>query len=364
MPSLIHRATPGAIPHDVRDLLARFGFSLPKLLTTSNPKTMKGEALGHGRGLILHHLPAKALARAIRPGTEGATPARGHIPSLLELAEREGLTAAALAHNGCPWATAGCGSAEGGCLNFSGHGGLGSTVSAARGRRTLGMIWNPEIYARAVLWSIARHYAAARLAGENLAVRMRGTDEGPNFAGGWHGMPVHITPGEALSLRERYGFETSPHTAAPITERLAANPGLTGYEYSKATIRGDLGLIAQRAAGVDVTASFAADRSTACRDGLAALREGFRLAIPVAIKKGAPIPDRVTISAGGESITVLTVDGDQTDHRYLDPHGVAVILRTKLSRGAGPVADLFSLRGHESAQPLADGAVTLFWGSL
>ena len=364
MPSLIHAATPGAIPHDVRDLLARFGFSLPKLLTTSNPKTMKGEALGHGRGLILHHLPAKALARAITPGTEGSTTARGFIPSLLELAEREALTAAALAHNGCPWMTAGCGSAEGGCLNFSGHGGMGQTVAAARGRRTLAMIANPEAYARAVLWSVARHYAAARLAGESLAVRLRGTDEGPNSSGGWHGMPVHITPGEALSLRERYGLEVSPHTAAPLTERLAANSGLAVYEYSKAPTGGPLGLISQRAAGVDVTASFAADRPTACRDGLAALREGFRVAIPVAIKKGAPIPSSVTILSGLNSITVPTVDGDQTDHRYLDPHAVAVILRTKLSRGAGAVADLFSLRGHELAQPLADGAVTLLWGVL
>jgi hypothetical protein len=358
MPSLIHRATPGAIPHDVRDLLARFGFSLPKLLTTSNQKINKGQALGHGRGLILHHLPARALARAITPANEGSTAARGFLPSLLELAEREGLTAAALAHNGCPWMTAGCGSAEGGCLNFSGHGGMGQTVAAARGRRTLAMLANPEAYARAVLWSVARHYAAARLAGETLAVRLRGTDEGP--AMGWHRLPVNITPGEALSLRERYGFETSPHTAAPITERLAVNPGLYGYEYSKATIQGELGLISQRDHGVDITASFAADRPTACRDGLAALREGFRLAIPVAIKKGAPIPESVTISAGGESITVPTVDGDRSDHRYLDPPGpVAVILRTKLSRGAGPVADLFSLRGHDSAQPLADGAVTL-----
>ena len=156
----------------------------------------------------------------------------------------------------------------------------------------------------------------------------------------------------------------SPHTPAPITERLAANPGLTVYEYSKAPTSGPLGLIAQRAAGVDVTASFAADRPTACRDGLAALREGFRLAIPVAILKGAHIPSSVTISAGGKSITIPTVDGDLSDHRYLDPPGpVAVILRTKLSRGAGPVADLFSLRGHESAQPLADGAVSLSWPS-
>jgi len=358
MPSLIHRATPGAIPHDVRDLLARFGFSLPKLLTTSNPKTMKGEALGHGRGLILHHLPARSLARAITPGNEGSTTARGFVPSLLELAEREGLTAAALAHNGCPWMTAGCGSAEGGCLNFSGHGGMGQTVAAARGRRTLAMLANPEAYARAVLWSVARHYAAARLAGETLAVRLRGTDEGP--AMGWHRLPVHITPGEALSLRERYGLEVSPHTAAPITERLAANPGLYGYEYSKAILTGPLGLISQRQSGVHVTASFAADRQTACRDGLSALAEGFSIAIPVAIKKRAPIPSSVTISAGGDSVTIPTIDGDLSDHRYRDGFG-AVILRTKNSRGAGPVADLFSLRGHESAQPLADGAVTLSW---
>jgi hypothetical protein len=178
---------------------------------------------------------------------------------------------------------------------------------------------------------------------------------------GWHRLPVRITSGEALSLRERYGLDVSPQGAAPITERLAANSGLNVYEYSKSPARGDLGLISQRSHGVDVTASFAADRSTACRDSLAALREGFRLAVPVAIKKGAPIPSSVTISAGGESVTVPTVDGDISDHRYLDPHGVAVILRTKLSRGAGPVADLFSLRGHERPQRLADGAVSLAW---
>jgi len=233
---------------------------------------------------------------------------------------------------------------------------MGTVVAAARGRRTLAMLSKPEAYARAVLWSVARHYAAARLAGETLAVRLRGTDDTP-----WHRLPVHITSGEALSLRERYGLDVSPQGAAPITERLAANSGLTAYEYSKAPTGGPLGLIAQRAVAVDVTASFAADRPTACRDGLSALREGFRLAIPVAIKKGAPIPSRVTISAGSESVTVPTVDGDQTDHRYLDPHGVAVILRTKLSRGAGPVADLFSLRGHERPQRLADGAVSLAW---
>ena len=58
MPALIHRDAPGAVPADVRDLLARFGLTVRDLLTTdrSNPKLGKGAALA--RALILHHLPA------------------------------------------------------------------------------------------------------------------------------------------------------------------------------------------------------------------------------------------------------------------------------------------------------------------
>ena len=134
------------------------------------------------------------------------------------------------------------------------------------------------------------------------------------------------------------------------------------YEYSKAGLGGPLGLEAQRAGGWDTTASFAADRITACRDGLAAVAAGFRLAVPVALPKGAPIPSRLTISTGAAGfVTVPTVDGDLTDHRWADPHGVAVILRTKRSRGAGPAADPFSLAPIAEPQALNDGTVTLHW---
>ena len=59
------RKAPLNVPADVADLLARFGLDLPGLLTDSNPKILKGEALA--RGAILHHLPARALAAAIDP---------------------------------------------------------------------------------------------------------------------------------------------------------------------------------------------------------------------------------------------------------------------------------------------------------
>ena len=355
MPALIHRDAPGAVPADVRDHLARFGLTLRGLLTTdrSNPKLGKGADLAPA--LILHHLPARALAAAVTPGDPGPTAPRSFIPALLDLARREGLTAAARRHHGCPWATGGCAM---GCLNWSGHGGLNVTVAAARGRRTLAMISNPEAYGRSVLWATLRHHRAAVDAGQVLTLRLRGTDEGP--ACGWHHLPVRISTAEAVSIRDRYGVDLAAGVA-PMADRLAALPALRWMEYSKAGLSGRLGLISQRQAGADITASFAADRATATADGLAALREGFRLAVPVRMRKGDPIPSAFTLTVAGESITVPTVDGDRHDHRWMDDPAVACILRTKISRGAGPEADGFSLAAHDQPQHLADGSALLAW---
>ena len=358
MPS-INQYAPRGIPSDVADLVARFGLTVRELLTTDrqNAKLKKGQAVA--RALILHHLPARALAAAITPDNDASGAAcRSFIPSLLEIAERERLTARAMAWNGCPWATAGCGGDGGGCLAFSGHGGMGQTVAAARGRRTLAMISAPEVYGRAVFWAVLRHLRAARRDGLPLSVRLRGTDEGPAI--GWHRLPVMITSAEARSIADRYGVETMPGILS-MGQRLDV-PDLHAYEYSKAGTDGPLGLIAQRAAGFDITASFAADRATACHDGLAALQNGFRLAVPVAVKRGDPLPVGLTLSHGRESISVPTVDGDRHDHRWQNPHGVAVMLRTKRSAGSvASVADLFSLQPHDRPQRLADGTVRLAW---
>ena len=361
MPSSIHRDAPGAVPRDVAALLARFGLTVRDLLTTdrSNPKLGKGAALA--RALILHHLPARALARACTPDNPGPTAPRAFIPSLLELAEREGLTAAAMAHHGCPWATQGCGGIGGGCLNWSGHGGLNVTVAAARGRRTLAMLSDAPTYARAVLFSVLRHHRAAVAAGDLVSLRLRGTDEGP--ACGWHRVPVAITTAEAVAIRDRYGVDLAAGVA-PMGDRLRALPSLRWMEYSKAGTKGKLGLISQREAGADITASFAADRATATADGLAALAAGFRLAIPIRIRRGDPIPSAVRLVSGSQAVIIGTVDGDRHDHRWMDPQGpdrCAVILRTKISRGAGPAAEAFSLAAHDQPQHLADGSVQLIW---
>ena len=359
------RTAPLALPPDVADLLSRWRLTLPGLLTDSNPKLAKGE----GRAVILHHLPARALGRALTPDAGGPVAARNYLPALSDLAARHGMVTAGLAHHGCPWATTAC---QADCLAFSGRGGLGVGPASARGRRTLAMISDPVTYGRAILWAIAWHHRRAVDAGHRLAVRLRGTDEGP--AVGWHRLRLPITAPERLALARRFDLEVptaggpgDPDSGATLAE--LAGHAVTLYDYSKAPLGGPLGLEAQRAAGWDVTASMAPDAPDAARRAIDAARAGFRLAVPVALRKGQRIPQALTLRAQDrEPLTLATVDGDLTDHRYREPGGVAVILRAKRSRGGEGPGSAFFLRApeaprrdHRAVTDLPDGVAALWW---
>ena len=351
------RCAPVRVPAEITAHLARFGLTLDGLLTDSNPKMQKGSA--QAVGVILHHLPARALAAAITPGHRGSTAPRSYLAALAHLAAAEGLTDQARAHNGCPWATAGCAA---GCLNWAGHGGLSPAVAAARGRRTLAMLADPALYGRAILWAIVRAWARAQAQGLPLAVRLRGTDEGPRC--GWHRLGLLVPVADAVALAHRFGAAITPGavTLGEALGVLRAEGSLHLYDYTKAGLSGPLGLWAQADAGFDVTASLAADRATAVADAALAVRAGFRLAVPVALRKGQPLPVALTLAPDhGPAVTVPAVNGDLSDHRWADPEGVAVILRSKVSRGAGPEAAPFHLAPIADAQPLADGTARLIW---
>ena len=347
-----------ALPDDAARLLARFGLSLDGLLTVgaSNAKLAKGAALAWP--VILHHLPARSLAAAMAGSDDATTAPRSRLPGIAELARTNGIENLALAHNGCPWASKGC---QAGCLAWSGHGGINQTVAAARARRTLAFIWNPKGYAVAVLVAIARQWKLAQAKGLPLAVRLRGTDDLP-----WHDLRFNLTDSEAAAIAHRYGLPVVPGIGTTISEALSLAPAgsVRLYEYSKAFVAGPLGLRAQRSAGIDTTASLAADRRDGARHALQAVADGFRLAVPVALPKGAPLPPVMILQDGDSVARLLTVDGDTTDHRWQDPagpqpggfDGVAVLLRTKISRGAGPAAAAFSLAPTVGQwQPLAGG---------
>lgn len=352
------RTAPARLPADVQSLLARFGLSLDGLLTEglSNAKLAKGAQ--QAWPVILHHLPAKALAQAVAGAKPGPTAPRSRIDGLQALAEREGVLSLALAHNGCPWASAGCAA---GCLAWAGHGGLSQTVAAARARRTLAMLAGGPSYSRAILWAIARAWARAQAKGLPLAVRLRGTDDVAH-----HLARFDVSPAEAQSLARRYGLPVAPGQGQTLPEALSLAPAgsVRLYEYSKAPVAGPLGLQAQASAGFDVTASLAADRPGGLAHALQAIAAGFRLAVPVALPKGSALPEALLLRDGETVARLLCIDGDSTDHRWADPagpqpggfDGVAVILRTKRSRGKGPEADAFSLAPIMGAwQPLAGG---------
>ena len=368
---LARKTAPAHLPADVAALLQRFGLTLDGLLTVgaSNAKLAKGAALAWP--VILHHLPARSLAAAIAGPEAGPTAPRSRLPGLAELAKAQNVYSLALAHNGCPWASAGCAA---GCLAWAGHGGLSVTVASARARRTLALLADGPAYARAILWAIARAYRQAQAKGLPLAVRLRGTDDQP-----WHLARLSISPAEAQAIARRYGLPVAPGQGQTLAEALSLAPDGTIrlYEYSKAPTDGPLGLLAQQRAGFDVTASLAADRPGGLGQALQAVAAGFRLAVPVALAKGQPLPTVLGLRARDDRPTILLrcIDGDATDHRWADPagpqplgfDGVAVILRTKRSRGRGPAAEAFSLQPLTDGQPQAlagGGTAWLSWQAL
>ena len=368
MSYLLPANAPLGLPDDVSALLQRWRLTVPGLLTAANAKM----ARSGGRAVILHHSPHRALARALTPGEAAPVAARGYLPEVAALARQNGMTAALLQWNGCAWATRGCAEA---CLRFSGHGGLTTAPAEASARKTAAMVDNPVAYGRAVLWAIAWHHRRAMEAVERLAVRLRGTDEGPNHCGGWHGLRLPVSAPERLRLARRYGLEVpaaggpgDPQAGATLAELVGHAVDL--WDYSKAPVGGPLGLQAIRAAGWDVTASMAPDAPDAARRAIDAIRAGFRVAVPVALGKGQPIPSRVElIGRGRGAVAVETVDGDRTDRRFDEPGGVAVILRAKKSRGARPdVAAPFFLDAPARPRPgeavtihLPDGEAVLTW---
>ena len=355
---LARKVAPLGLPIDSARCLEAFGLALDGLLTTSasNPKILKGAA--QAWGVILHHLPARSLAAAINGPASATTAPRSKLPGLALLASFAGIRALVEAHNGCPWASKGCAD---GCLAWAGHGGISAVVASCRARRTMAWVYDPQAYAKAILWALGRAYRQAQTRGLPLAYRLKGTDDLP-----WHSIRFNISPVEAVTFARRFGLPLCPGQGVTIPEalQLAAPGTLKPYEYSKAPVDGPLGLKAQRAAGIDVTASLAADRPGGLASAIDAIDAGFRLAVPVALAKGQPLPPVLILDDGLRLRRLVTIDGDLSDNRYLDPqgpqpcgaHGVAVILKTKNSKGRGAASAAFSLAPIVGRwQPLAGG---------
>ena len=339
-------AAPSHLPADGRGLLQRFELDLDSVLTVgaSNAKIAKG--LGEAWGVIHHTLPGRSLGAAVHGPIAGPTAPRSRLAEVRRLALANELGAIVEAFLACPWASEGC---LEGCLAWAGHGGISTNVASCRGRRGLARLWAPNIYSIVLLWAIAKAYAKAKKLGLPLAVRLKGTDDIS-----YHLQRFNLSAAEAAVLARRYGLPAIPGQGTTLPEALQMVLGdgsLQWYEYSKAPVKGHQGLAQMRGAGLDVTASLAADRKGGLIDAMAAVAAGFRLAVPVAFAKGAALPEALLLRNGDTIQRLKCIDGDSSDNRWLDPQGpqngewdgVAVILRTKRSNGRGPEAAAFSL---------------------
>lgn len=352
-------SAPSHLPADARRLLQRFELDLDSVLTVgaSNAKIAKG--LGEAWGVIHHTLPGRSLGAAVRGPIAGPTAPRSRLSEVRRLALANQLGAIVETFLACPWASEGC---LEGCLAWAGHGGISTNVASCRGRRGLARLWEPKIYSLVLLWAIAKAYAKAKKLGLPLAVRLKGTDDIS-----YHLQRFNLSTTEAAILARRYGLPAIPCNGTTLPEALQIVLGdgsLQWYEYSKAPVHGHQGLEQMRGAGLDVTASLAADRKGGLVDAMAAVTAGFRLAVPVAFAKGAALPEALLLRNGDTIQRLKCIDGDSSDNRWLDSQGpqdggwdgVAVILRTKRSNGRGPEAAAFSLQPVWGEwQPLAGG---------
>ena len=370
------QTAPSHLPDEGARLLQRFELGFDSVLTTglANTKIGKGAALAHSA--IFHGLPARQLETAVYGAMDAPVAARGRLETVRQLALANGLGALVQSLNACPWASDGC---RDGCLVFSGRNAMGTAPAACKARRSLARLWAPNVFSVVLLWAIAREYARAQRMGLPLSLRLKGTDDLPH-----HLQRFNLHQDEAAILARRYGLPAIPGwgTTLPEILQIALGDGsIKWYEYSKAPLGGSQGLLELQGCGVDVTASLAADRRGGARAATGAVRAGLRLAVPLDIKRGAAIPSELLLAptlglpapygspefgrvpADDKPVRLLCIDGDKTDLRWLDPQGpqpggfdgVAVILRTKRSRGRGAAAAAFSLQPSADWQALKGG---------
>ena len=227
-----------------------------KLLSTGNPKVLKGMAQGYNT-YILHLAPASLSG-----------------------------------YNTCAKATEGCKAA---CLNTAGRGGMfkkGETtnvIQKARIRKTVMFFENREVFMALLVKDIELAIKQSIRMDLIPVVRLNGTSDIP--------------------------FEKYEVVRNGITYRniFAAFPDLEFYDYTK--------ILGRKVAGIEnysLTFS-AADGND--MDVLRAIQQGYNIATVFGIKKTEPMPETYM----GRPV----FNGDESDLRFLDPHGVIVGLYAK-----------------------------------
>jgi hypothetical protein len=226
--------------------------------------------------------------------------------------------------NVCP----GAGNCKKICLHSAGNPVYMAAKQAARIRRTLAYIQNPEAFMRILVCSILDKIRKAN--GEPIAIRLNGTSD---IA--WEDVDFNVSPEFARFLQVKYGryAMVGYQNIFDLFKTLVVD--CRWYDYTK--IRRDWGLCSYL--GYHLTFSFDGwdngSNLKLCREAIA---NGVNIAAAFNLKRGKALPS-VLESGGLVDFSLPIVDGDLTDYRPADPAGVIVGLRYKLPVGSpmGPV---------------------------
>ena len=231
--------------------------------------------------------------------------------------------------NVCP----GAGNCKKICLHSAGNPVYMEAKQAARIRRTLAYVQNPEAFMRLLVCSILDKIRKAN--GELIAIRLNGTSD---IA--WENVDFNVSPEFATFCRVKYGRQLLVGRQNIFELFNSLNVDCRWYDYTK--IRRDWGFCAYL--GYHLTFSFDGWDNAAnlklCREAIA---NGVNIAAAFNVKRGKALPS--ALEGGGlVDFNLPIVDGDLTDYRPADPAGVIVGLRYKLPLGSpmGPIEkDLF-----------------------
>ena len=226
--------------------------------------------------------------------------------------------------NVCP----GAGNCKRICLHSAGNLVYMEAKQAARIRRTLAYVQNPEAFMRVLVCSILDKIKKAN--GEPMAIRLNGTSD---IA--WENVDFNVSPEFATFCRVKYGRQllVGRQNIFELVNSLGVDCKF--YDYTK--IRRDWGLCSYL--GYHLTFSFDGWDNAAnlklCHEAMA---NGVNIAAAFNIKGSAALhltripAEKLKRLLGA---VPLIVDGDLTDYRPADPKGGVIVgLRFKLPHGA------------------------------
>lgn len=191
--------------------------------------------------------------------------------------------------NVCPMATLGCKAA---CLHTAGNPAAMAGKDRARKARTLAFFKARAAFMIVLADEIKRHSDTARKLGMIAAVRLNATSDIR-----WER--------EAVTL----GGVTYPNL-------MSLFPDVRFYDYTKIANRRNV------PDNYSLVFSLAENNDN---QAVAAIANGFNVAVVFDTKRNRPLPDKYTIAG----LTLRVIDGDLDDARFADPKGVIVGLRAK-----------------------------------